>query len=131
MRRLTITLIILAPVIVVLPAYIALVNEGTLPPPDFAAIAESVGLGTKTAAQGIFAVIVIVVAFMAATAPILYAIRANDVVTILISFAMTGTAFALFFLSRTALDQIIALIVYLANITLSSAVYAAHKIAPK
>jgi hypothetical protein len=130
-RALIITLLIVGPIVGLLAAYAGLVSEGTLPPPDFDAIARGIGLGTATMAQIIFFAAIAAIGFMAAIAPIIYAIRANDVLTVLISLALTGSAIAIAMSSHTVFDQISALILYLANTTLSAVVYAAHKIAPK
>ncbi|HZP32699.1 MAG TPA: hypothetical protein VFB23_04975 [Candidatus Acidoferrales bacterium] len=130
-KRLIIVLIIVGPTVVMMAAYVGLVTDGTLPPPDLESIARRVGLGTATAAQIALALAIIVVATMAAIAPIIYAARANDIVTVLISLALTGSALGMLVLSRTVLDQISALIIYLANLTLSAVVYAAHEITKK
>jgi hypothetical protein len=130
-KRLIIVLIIVGPTVVAIAAYIGLVVDGTLSPPDLEGIARSIGLGTATAVQVAVVLAIALVAAMAAIAPIIYAARANDVVTVLISLALTGSALGILVLSRTVLDQISALIIYLANMTLSAVVYAAHEIKSK
>jgi hypothetical protein len=130
-RQLTIVVVLISPIVVFLAVYIGLVRDGTASPPDFDAIAHSIGLGTTTAAQVALALAIAVMAIMAVLAPIIFAIRANDLPTVLISIAMTGGAITMMFVSRTVMDQISALIIYLANMTLSAVVYAAHRIAPK
>jgi hypothetical protein len=130
-KRLIIATMILGPIVALLAAYAGLVKDGTLPPPDFEAIAHNIGLGTTTAAQVVFILALAAIVLIAAIAPIIYAIRANDILTVLISLALTGSAIGMLILSRTVLDQISALILYLANITLSAIVYGAHKIARK
>jgi hypothetical protein len=107
-----IAVITIGPIAALLAAYVGLVIDGTLTPPDPEAIARSVGFSTATAASVIFVVTLAVIVLMAAIAPIIYAIRANDITTVLIS-------------------QISALILYLANITLSAVVFASHKIGSK
>lgn len=129
-RRLTVALLIAAPFVAAAAAYAGLVYDGSLPPPNYTEIAIAINASGATAAQMALVVGVAIIALLAILAPIIFAFRANDPVTILISLAMTGTAIAVFFMSRTVMDQISALIIFLANITLSGIVYAAHRIAP-
>jgi sterol desaturase/sphingolipid hydroxylase (fatty acid hydroxylase superfamily) len=114
-----------------LTLYISLVADGTLPPPNIRELMDRFALGTATAAQLGFVIFIGVVVFMAMVAPVIYAARSHDLLTLLISFAMTGTAIAVFLSGKTAFQEITALIIYLANIVLSSIVYAAHRIAPR
>lgn len=129
-KQAVIAVLLAAPIVVFLAIYIGLVRDGTVPPPDFDAIARSIGLGTTTAAQILLALALAGIALMAAIAPIIFAIRSGDLITVFISLAMTGGAIAMLILSRTVMDQISALIIYLANTMLSAIVYAANRIAP-
>ena len=113
-----------------LGVYIGLIHDGSVPPPDPSVIPRAMGIATTTAASLILIIGVGVLGFLALLAPVIYAARAHDLLTVLISLALTGSAIALFAASHTVFDQISALILYLANVTLSAAVYIAHRIAP-
>lgn len=130
-KQLAIAAVLATPIIVLLAVYIGLIEDGSVQPPDFDAIARGIGMGTTTAAQIAFFLAIAVMALLAILAPIIFAIRANDILTVFISLAMTGSAIVMMIMSRTVMDQISALIIYLANITLSAVVYAAHRISPK
>jgi hypothetical protein len=130
-KRIIIILMIIGPIVVFLAAYIGAVRDGSVPPPNWDEIARHIDLGTTTAAATVLVLALAVIGLLAMLAPIIYAARANDPLTVFVSLAMTGTAIALMVASRTAVDQISALIIFLANITLSAVVYAAHKIAAR
>ena len=129
-RRIIVLGIVAAPFVVALAVYVGMLHDGTASAPDVAAIIGKMTLGTIGAVQIAVVIVVGIVALMAALAPIIYAIRSEDLVTVLISLAMTGTALALLFSGKTVFDQIISLMIYLANIILAAIVYAAHRIAP-
>jgi hypothetical protein len=131
LKQILIALAVLGPAAAAIAAYVGLVNDGTLPPPNWDAIGRIVNLSTTTVATLILAVCVAAIGLLVLFAPVVYAIRAHDPITVLISLVMTGGAIAFLLQSRTVMDQISALIIFLANITLSGAVYAAHRIAPK
>jgi Ca2+/Na+ antiporter len=122
------TAVIVAPIVTFLAVYIGLISDGSVPPPDLNAIVENLQLGTVNTGNIFIVLAVIVIGVMALIAPIIYAARSHDLITFLISLAMTGCALTLIILSRSVMDQIIALIIYLANITLSAIVYAAHRL---
>lgn len=115
--------------------YVALVLEGKIPPPDLAAVARSVSNtigvviegGTTTAVALSF----VIVAFLAAIAPIVFALRSTDIITILISFVLVTVTWFIVFNSRTSIDLALAGIVYLSSMTLSSVVFAAERINPR
>jgi hypothetical protein len=130
-KQLLISFVIAAPVAVALAVYIGLLSDGSIPPPNFAGIANNIGLGATTAAQIVLVLAILAIGVMAALAPIIYAVRSGDVVTILISLVLTGGAIVMLFISRTVMDQISALIIYLANIILSAIVYAARRISDR
>lgn len=129
-KSLVLLTVIGAPIVAAIAAYAGLVYDGSVPPPDLSAVAQNIDLGTKTLAQILLIIGIAAACMLAVIAPVVFSIRAADPLTILISLAMTGAAIAMLFISRTVLDQISALIIYLANITLSAIVYAAHRIAP-
>jgi hypothetical protein len=68
-----------------------------------------------------------VIVVCAAIAPILYAARSGDVLTVLVSIVLTTAAIAVFITSKSAIQEILAVLVYLANTVLSVTVYAAHR----
>lgn len=119
-----------APVLALAAAYAGLVYDGTLPAPNWPGIFQAFSTNTVSLAQVFLVVGLGIVGLLAVLAPIIFAVRASDAVTVLISLAMTGGAIAMLVMSRTVMDQISALIIFLANITLSGIVYAAHRIAP-
>ena len=130
-KQLIISLMIGAPIIIALAVYIGLLRDGMIPPPDLALIAERLRLGTVGAGQIALVFFIVVIGIMAALAPIIYAARSHDVVTVLISLAMTGTALALMITGRSVFDEIIALMIYLANMILASIAFAAHRISKR
>jgi carbon starvation protein CstA len=130
-RQWVIAILILAPVAALLGVYVGLVKDGSLAPPDFVAIARDAGFATDTVTQMVFAWIIIGSGLLAAFVPIIYALRARDPLTAVVSFVMTASALAMWLLSRTVIVQVSAVIIYIANITLSAIVYAAHKISSR
>jgi hypothetical protein len=130
-RQWLIAILILAPVAAILGVCAGLMKDGTLSAPDFSAIASDAGFAASTTAQLMFAWIIIAAGLLTAFVPVVYALRARDPMTAAVSFAMTCIALALWLFSRTVLVQISALILYIANITLSAIVYAAHKISAR
>ncbi len=125
-RRITIAVILLTPLIVVLAAYLGLVWEGQIAPPDLQALAQTiipVATGSFALAIGLVLATIVVCAIIA---PLLYAARSGDVLTVLISLVLTTAAIAIFFTAKSAIQEILAVLVYLANTVLSSVVYAAH-----
>jgi hypothetical protein len=131
MRQWVTAILILAPCAAILGVYVGLVRDGTLPPPDLEAIARDAGFETKTLTQTIIALIIIAGGLVAAFVPMIYALRARDGLTAVVSFVMTGSALAMWLMSRTVVIQISALIIYIANITLSAIVFAAYKISKR
>lgn len=125
-RRWAIAFVFLAPIAIGIAAYIGLILDGTLPPPKLEVIAQTVlpmASGSVAIAIGAVALVVII---CAGIAPIIYAMRSGDVLTVLISLAMTTAALAVFFTARSAIQEILAVLIYLANMVLSATVYAAH-----
>src|SRR6185437_15794039 len=120
MKHLVIAVLVVGPIAVALAVYIGLVRDGTVPPPNLDLIAEQLRLGTTTTAQVALVLFIGATVLMAVLAPIIYALRSHDPVTVLISLAMTGGAIAILLTGRTVIDQTSALILYLANITLSA-----------
>jgi hypothetical protein len=129
-KRLAVTLLAVAPFLAAAAAYTGLVYDGSLPPPDWTVARDAINASAITGGQAILFFGLALIFLLAILAPIIFAIRANDAVTILISLAMTGGAITMLVISRTVMDQISAPIIFLANITLSGIVYAAHRIAP-
>jgi hypothetical protein len=120
----------LAAVLAAVVVYLSLVRDGSAVPPDINALERAIGVGTTSSTAVAGAVGFAVVVGLVVLAPIIYAVRAHDVLTILVSLALTGVAAVLLIGSHSAFGQISALILYLANLTLSAAVYVAHRIAP-
>ena len=73
--------------------------------------------------------IVATIALCAVVAPVLYAARSGDLLTVLVSLVLTATAITLFSTAESAIHEILAVLVYLANTVLAATVYAAHRIA--
>lgn len=128
-RRITIALILIGPLVIAAAAYVGLVLDGGITPPDLQALAQSiipVATGGFALAVGSAIAAIVVCAIIA---PILYAARSGNVLTVLISLVLTTAAIAIFFTAKSAIQEILAVLVYLANTVLSTIVYAAHRIA--
>jgi Na+/H+-dicarboxylate symporter len=116
-------------IVAAVAVYAGLVWDGTLPPPDVRSLAQQVtpvAQGTLGFALGAGLVFIIC---CAALAPIIYAARSGDILTVLVSLVLTTAAIAALVSSRTVFDMVLGALVYLANLTLSAIVYAAHYIA--
>lgn len=127
-RQLIVYALIAAPFALAISILAGLLMDGTISLPDLREFAQRFTAGTVGAAQIAIALSVVILALMAAIAPIIYAARSRDLVTFLISLAMTTTALALLVTGRSVFDQITALMIYLANIILAAIVYAAYRI---
>lgn len=124
--------ILLAIIVPIGVPYVVLVREGKIPPPDWETIeqalnqaAAAIGGGASVAAVIAVAVIVL----LAAVAPILFAARSGDVMTVLVSIVLVAATWILVFQSRTVIDMTIAAVIYLASMTLSVIVFASTRIA--
>ena len=111
--------------------YFALVSEGKIPPPDWNAIEQALNqaasaIGGSASAAALLAIAVVVV--LAAIAPIIFAARSGDVVTVLVSIVLVAATWLLVFQSRTVIDMTIAAVMYLASMTLSVLVFASTRI---
>jgi hypothetical protein len=128
-QRVAIAVILIGPLAVVGAVYTGLVWDGKIAPPDLQALAQSiipVATGGLALAIGLTVAVIVV---CAAVAPVIYAVRSGDVLTVLVSLVLTTAAIALFFTAKSAIHEILAVLVYLANTVLSTMVYAAHRIA--
>lgn len=119
-----------AAVVATLLVYLSLIRDGSAVPPDINALERTIGFGTTSATAVAGTMGVVAIAGLVVVAPIIYAVRARDILTVLVSLAITGVAAVLLIGAQSAFGQISALILYLANVTLSAAVYVAHRIAP-
>lgn len=127
-RRAIITILVIGPLAAIGAVYTSLIFDGSIPPPDVAALAQAV-MPIATGGLGLaigFALIVLI--SLAAIAPILYAIRSGDILTVLISLVLTTIALTAFATAKSAIQEILGVLIYLANIVLSAMVYASHKI---
>jgi len=129
-QRVVIAVILIGPLVMAGALYVGLVSDGTVPPPDMQALAQAVvPVATGTLAL-IVGVTVATIVCCAVVAPVLFAARSGDLLTVLISLVLTTAAIALFSSAKSAIHEILAVLVYLANTVLSVTVYAAHRIAP-
>lgn len=120
--------LLIAPPLMAGVLYAGLVLDGTLPWLDLKALAQEVipvASGWTAIAIGLA---VLVVAACIAVAPSLYAVRSGDVLTVLMSLVLTTAAIAFFCLAKSVTDEILAVLIYLANISLSAMAYAARRI---
>lgn len=126
-------LVILFLAIIVL---IAFISEGKLPPLDPAAISTWVSNFFGTSVDGVgtiawFALLALaaLLSFLAVIAPIIFAVRSSDIITVLISIILVLVTWAIVITTNTITGYTLAGIVYLASITLSAIVFAAERIA--
>jgi hypothetical protein len=120
--------VLLVPLLI-LPAYVGLIADGAVPPPDLEAIAKSVlpfAGGALAVALGLGIALIVI---CAVTAPILFAIRSDDPLTIAISLVLTTTAIIVFSSAKSSIHDFLAVLIYLANMVLASMVYASHHLA--
>jgi hypothetical protein len=128
-RRAIILFVLLGPPIGALIVYTGLVFDGTVTPPDFEGWAkDAVPLATGGIALAIGIAIAAIV-ICAIIAPLLYAARSGDVLTVLVSLVLTLAAVVIFASAKSAIQEILGVLVYLANTVLTVTVYAAHRIA--
>ncbi len=128
-QRAIIVLILLGPLIVFGAAYSGLILDGTVAPPDLRAMAQSIVpaiTGTFSFSLGLTIVVLVV---CSAIAPLIFAARSGDVLTVLVSVVFTAVAIATFVTAKSAIQEILAVLIYLANTVLSATIYAAHFIA--
>lgn len=130
-KRLLLFAVLTAMVAGAAAVYVGLIMDGSVPPPDLQKLAGMFFNGTASALQMVAVVAIGAAIVMAAVAPIIYAARSHDIITVLISLAMTSAALGMVFIGKTVFDNIIALMIYIANMILAAIVYASHRIAPK
>ncbi len=111
--------------------YLGLVWDGQLPPPRWDAIVlgiEGVVNHSRDGAGTLLITAIAIVVLLAALAPLVFAIRSGDIVTILVCAVLVTLTWIIALNSRTSIDLALAGIVYLASLTLSAVVFSAHKI---
>lgn len=127
-RRVLITVVVAGPGVAAGVLYFGAVYDGHLPPPDLNAIVRLIPPIATGAAQTLIVIAVIIIIACAGVAPIIYAARSRDILTFLISLVLTTVAIGTFFSAKSAMQEILAVLIYLANTVLSAIVYAAHRI---
>ncbi|MGE0522033.1 MAG: hypothetical protein AB7O60_03230 [Variibacter sp.] len=108
--------------------YFGLVQDGTLPPLDVRAMGEALSPALSGTAAIVAGAVLVFVLVCTAIAPILYAIRSGDALTIIVSLVLTTAALAALVSSRTVFDMVISALLYMANLTLSAIVFATSRI---
>lgn len=112
-------------------AFLVWKDNGSIQWPDPDTVRDLItkgGSAGATTAQVVAALGIVACVLCAALAPLLFAIRAEDGLTIVISIVLMIATWWLMFASRTMLDMTLAAVIYLANICLSGAVYVAHTV---
>lgn len=127
-RKVLITVLLAGPIVTAGTLYFGAVYDGHLPPPDVQAVLNRIPPFATGALQTVIALVVTAIVACAAIAPIIYAARSRDGLTFLISLVLTTTAIGMFFLAKSAIQEILAVLIYLANTVLSAIVYAAYRI---
>lgn len=119
---------VLLALVVALTPLVSGILDGSIPPPDaqmFQRLSEAVGQTGMVVVAAVIAIIFV----LAALAPVVYAMRANDPLTVVISIVLVGITWTLVFVARTSIDTILAALIYLASMVLSVVVFAAKHIA--
>lgn len=117
-----------AVIVAIIGAYVGLVLDGSVPPPDLQGIANSivpVARGGMAAAIGLIAVVVI---FCTVMAPLLFALRSADPLAIVVSLVLTVGMIGVFLSGKSVIQEILGALIYIANIILSTIVYAVRRI---
>jgi len=123
--------VVAAALVAVTVAYFAAVQDGSLPPPDWNAILGRIQGLSSQAAGGVGAVVAIAlvfVGFLAAIAPLVFAIRSGDGMTVLVCLVLVVCTWAIALNSRTSIDLALAGCIYIASMTLAAVVFAMRRI---
>ena len=107
--------------------YVYMVSQGDAPPPD----PEKIRAFAETAVKSggvIAALCLLVLAFLAAIAPFVYAVRSADAFTILFAFVALIIVGALLASSRTIIDMVLAAIVYFTSAIVSVMMFSTTRI---
>lgn len=103
------------------------VSQGDFPPPD----PEKIKAFGETAmkSSGALAIIcMVVLTFLAAIAPFVYAVRSGDGLTVLFAFVALVVVVALLVSSRTVIDMVLAAIVYFTSAIVSVVVFSMARV---
>lgn len=127
MIRKTIGWTVFAIFIGVVALYAYMVSQGDAPPPDPEKIRQFAEAASKSGGA-IAAILILVLGFLAAIAPIIYAGRSGDAFTFLFAVASLILVFALLVSSRTVIDMVLASIVYFTSAIVSVVVFSTKRI---
>jgi hypothetical protein len=129
MQRAIITIILIGPLVAAGAVYAGLVNDGTVSPPDLAALARSAMPIATDAVATLLGLAILFMIACAVLAPLIFAARSGDLLTVVVSIVLTVVALGLLATARSVVHEVLAAVVYLANIVLTATVYGAHRIA--
>jgi hypothetical protein len=123
-KYLIVTCVLIGTVILALGGYMELVKAGKAPQPS----AEGLDIFAGNAVRVAFWAALGVVVVCAAIAPVLFAIRSEDGLTIIVSIVLVVVTWSAVIFSRTVIDLAVASVVYLASMVLSVAVFGVNRI---
>jgi hypothetical protein len=123
-KYLIVTGILLTAVILALGGYMELVKAGKVPQPS----AEGLGNFAQSGILVTFWAALSVIVVCAAIAPVLFAVRSGDGLTIIVSIVLVVVTWSLVYFSRTVIDLAVASIIYLASMVLSVTVFGVTRI---
>jgi hypothetical protein len=126
-----VTSVLLVAAILALGGYMELVKAGKAPAPSYDALqeaAQGLGLFGGSAILFLFWAAVTIVVICAAIAPLLFAIRSGDVLTVVVSIVLVVVTWLAVVFSRTVIDLAVASVIYLASMVLSVAVFGVTRV---
>ena len=111
----------------VVALYAYMVSQGDAPPPDPVKMREFAETAAKSGGA-IAAILIVVLGFLAAIAPIIYAGRSGDAFTVLFAVASLILVFALLVSSRTVIDMVLASIICFTSAIVSVVVFSTARL---